>query len=85
MKLARETRALAALGASRPSLVAWERNAEAALALTFDNGDTLLIEDHPEPAEDDVEYWRLFNPALITPHFVVSSDRVEWHEHDTRA
>ena len=51
------------------------------LSLQFDNGDTLVVEpEDPESDSDEIEYWRLFQPWLETPHVVVSNRGVEWHE-----
>lgn len=62
------------------------------LTFRFDNGDVLIVEGVPdsrahEPESgarddegDDDEYWRLLQAGLGTPHLVVSSSGVEWHE-----
>ena len=74
--------ALQDLSASKPHFVGAERGPGGALVLRFDNGDTLAIDEAPDPEtlEDEVEYWRLLQPGLQTPHLVVSSNGVEWHE-----
>ena len=48
--------------------------------LQFADGDTLRIQV-PDAAEGEaVEYWRLFKPGTLAPHFVVSSDGSQWDE-----
>ena len=73
---------LHALGELRARVAGATVAGDGELALRFDNGDTLLIEGaaSAEAGSDEVEYWRLFQPGRGTPHLVVSSAGVEWHE-----
>jgi hypothetical protein len=51
------------------------------LTLRFDNGDVLEVEPDVSSNEaDGIEYWRLFQPGLETPHVVSSNVGIEWHE-----
>lgn len=72
---------LQALGESRSRLTQVDVDTTGHLVLHFHNGDSLVLDNAPqEPGNDDVEYWRLLQPGLGTPHLVVSSSGVEWHE-----
>ena len=77
-----DSAALHALGQPTTHFVSGGRDSGGPLILRFGNGDTLEIADPGEPpsSEDEIEYWRLFQPGLQTPHFLVSSTGVEWHE-----
>jgi hypothetical protein len=49
------------------------------VALRFLDGDALSWEMPRIQDSEDVEYWRLFQPGLLTAHFVVSSSGNQWH------
>ncbi len=70
------------LSESTPRLVRSEFDFRECLVLKFDNGDTLTIEDVTceEEDDDDFEYWRLFKPGVLAPHFIVSKSGVVWRE-----
>ena len=51
------------------------------LTLRLDNGDVLQVEpDNSGNEAKEVEFWRLFQPGLETPHVVASNVGIEWHE-----
>jgi len=72
--------ALQALGDPTCRLAGAATGPNETIILKFDNGDTLEVDSVRETAPDEVEYWRLLQPGLRTPHFVVSSSGAEWHE-----
>ena len=80
---------LQTLGKDRPCLNRADVADDGTIALRFGNGDLLLVDmpgdgaaevGMPGDGDEEVEYWRLFQPGSVTPHFVVSSSGAEWHE-----
>jgi hypothetical protein len=51
------------------------------LLIRLTNGDVLEVQpDDAVSDSDEIEYWRVFQPGLETPHVVSSNRGIEWHE-----
>jgi hypothetical protein len=72
--------ALATLGTGHPCVGEFEVMQTGELILQFTDGDALHVYVGDDATDEEVEYWRLFRPGTLAPHFVVSSTGAQWDE-----